>query len=1519
MKRKFLFTLIICLTWIIPAHAAFSEPMMADYTAYPIFTNQSVPPNVMIMLDNSGSMNFNAYGTWPPYVSGNPGTVSDAPFEGEPYSTIRTYPLASADDDMEEYSTAGAAPFHNGDLDMGGYNGNGTNARLAVRFQNLDIPPGAVITSATIQFTAITTTDAATYPTDLLIEGQASDDAPALTITTDYIKNMTPTAQTVAWNAVASWTAGTNYQTVNIGPILQELVNRPGWASGNAAAFRFSGSGYREAYAFEGYTGGARAPVLRVTFQNPTPKRYYGLFSPDHFYTYSSTFDLAYKKVSYDTTNTRWDVQTLAGVSATLTDADIVAQKLWDGNFLNWLSMRRIDILRKVLMGGLATARTGGGNQVNYGEVPKQTGRDYNKIFDSSGTGPAVSPYNGNYTYLMTSGEIRVSGVRYVIRVQKDVNHEPDSFLDGNLAGVLQRVGDKARWGNIWFNAGTGANQSGGTVEHTIGTNMTTLITDLQNTGCDTWTPLAESFYVAMQYFKQEDPASGLDYPNSAVPNANLGDDPYYDSKSAQKVWCAKSFVILLTDGASTMDSKIPGSLKSYSGDGDNTGCVESSNTNCDYPSGGSDYLDNIALYARTNDLRADLESEQNVVLYAIYAFDKDPNGRKLLRDAARNGGFEDRDGDDLPDGDYNDPPEARLEWDQDGDGEPDTYYEADDGYALQAKLLAAITDILRRASSGTAASVLATNAEGAGNSVQAYFRPSVTVGLEEARWLGYLQSLWVDPWGNLREDSNGNHVLDLKNSTSTSAAGAGVDKIITFFTGSTDTRVNRFTTHYMYNPDNGESDTCMLSDCDTETEEIGMEETLPLFEAGKLLSERSPITRRIFTYVDKDQDKAVDDGGDSFDFNDELISFTVDTAATIKPYLGVRNSTTWSKLGSTQDIRVSNIINYIRGTDQTGLRNRTLDGSTWRLGDIVHSTPLVVGSPAEMFQQLYKDDRYADFLEFAANRETVIYVGANDGMLHAFTNWQYATDPNGNPSYVRPAAASSTERLGDELWAYVPGSVLPHLKWTVSTDYTHTYYIDSEVRVFDADILPDDTGYSDGDGDPNFGTFLIMGLNMGGKQIQVEEDFGTGTVAVRTFDPTYTLLNITDPRNPKVMWERSYTNLGMTSSIPAPVQVGNRWFLVFGSGPTQYDGNSSHGSYIYVVDMITGNPYSGAAGVDSMWGPFRTNASFNDPLALDLFQSANVDAIFLANNYYASNQWQSEIFKIAIPCSTCSWDGNADEALVYNTNPSQWVVSRFFESDRPVTVKLSSTVDPLYNLLLFFGTGRYLSDTDKTSTTQNYLYGVKDPFYNKEKYDGSYYHDYSQSLTLDRSDLFAADNVQVTTAGHVVNSPYGLYFQDFVTGMRLNADGWYVSLLTNGNQPSERVITQSSILGGIVLTPTYTPNSEICGMGGDTALVGVYYETGTGYKHQLFDIENKNYASITIDGTTTSEEIVEIRDDNLLKGTPAPKIIFHAGMEGGARAIIQQGSGVIENIGVSPALYFKSIVTEWWDNENTP
>jgi type IV pilus assembly protein PilY1 len=1524
--------LLICLVVSLAAsrsQAAFTEPAMVDYTAYPVFTADTVPPNIMVILDNSGSMNFNAYGDYPKDCYGSyvdDGVVTANAYEGEPYAApTHSITVAADGDDMEE--NAGNVYNDSYDIDLGAW-------PVGIRFQNVAIPQGAKIVAAYIDFTA-DQTSGTSYAT-ISIDAEDSDNAAEIVAGVTYdITSRTGTSASACWY-VEPWTAGDKDETTttsNLGPIVQELVDRAGWTSGNAMLFRITGSGVRCAKPVE--KGATSGPVLRIIVQGidaSGPKtRYYGYFNPDYFYRYTSNvFYPAYKKSGYDFSGNAWNVQDLSGSSTTLSDAAIISNGLWDGNFANWVAMRRVDVLRKVLMGGKATSRTGGGNQQNQGEVPTQTNRIFSKIFDTSGDGPVVSPYNGNITYRMKGGYIYVGSNNYKIDIQRDVAIEPEDFHEGNLAGVLQRVGDKARWGNIWFNLGYGNSGSGGEVKNVIGTNLVDLVTSLQNTGCDTSTPLAESFYVAMQYFAQRDPQSGLDYSNSAVPNANDGQDPYYNKDSAEFISCAKSFVILLTDGASTMDSHIPSQFKDWDGDGDITACDEASG-DCDYGSG-TDYLDDLALYARTTDLRPDSESdglpgEQNIILYNIFASfgakDKDArNARSLLMDASRNGGFEDRFEplNNLPDGDYDDPPEERLEWDKNGDAVPDTFYEASDGYELEAQLLKAITDILERASSGTASSVLATNTKGAGSSLQAYFRPVVTEGIYESTWRGYLQTLWTDPWGNLREDSNGNLKLDLYSSGAQNAA-ADVDRIVEIFTDDTDTKVRRYTSHYMYNSDNGETDTCMVSDCSKSYEVVSLESVQPLFEAGKRLAERvsdpgsTLPPRTIFTFIDADQDNTVDTGS-------EVISFNTTEMNTLKPYLGVRDGTYWGDLGSTHDGRATNLINWVRGEDQAGLRNRTLNGETWPLGDIIASTPIVVGSPAEYYHQLYRDLDYVNFIQYAKDRETVIYVGANDGMLHAFTNWKYAEElaseyeVSGTATYVAPSGAYSGERIGDELWAYIPQSLLPQLKWQALNSYTHTFYVDAEVRVFDAKILPNGTYYS-GDGN-NYGTFLVVGLNMGGKPISVNEDFGSGTLEQRTFYPTYTMLDITDPRNPKLMWERTYTDLGFTSSVPAPVRVGDEFFLVFGSGPTDYDGTSDQKAHFYVVDMLTGTPYGNGAGEDWIWESGNNYAYMNSPLALDVFQSYNVDAIYVAENYHTNQGWKANIHKLAIPCSTCPWDIADDDDPVYNADPYAWLNtgSILFESDRPVSVKLGASVDPLDNVLLYFGTGRYLSDTDKVDVLQNYLYGVKDPFYNREKYEdknGDYYHDFFNSMTFDRADLFASDNVSVTTDGHVTGTTLGGgYFSNFVTEMRTSKDGWYLSMQTNGTQPSERIITEAAILGGIVLTPAFTPSDDICDLGGRTEYVGVYYETGTGYTRQVFDINaaNLQYQTITIDNQTNTEEVVAIRDDDLVIGNPPPKVPLHAGSEKGARAKPWNS-----DIQVNSALYFKSIITEWWDD----
>jgi type IV pilus assembly protein PilY1 len=1519
MKKFILYIGISLLFTAQSANAAFTEPNMADYTAFPANTANSPEPNIMIILDNSGSMNYNAYGTYP----GNSKTVSDAPFTGEPYSGIKTFQISSGQDDAEENSAAGSdTQWDSYDLDLGGFNASANNSIVGLRFQDVTIPQGATIQTAYIEFRSNAYHNEVT---NILIEGEASDDAAPFAWVADNIKGRTPTTATVAWS-VPTWSSGVDYPTEDITSIVQEIVNRGGWASGNSMVFRFSsndaGPNKRDARSYE--NGAATAAKLHVVVgDDPSSTKYYGYFNPGFFYKYvSNVFYLAYKKVGYDFSSQTWNVENLSGSPTSLNDTDIVNQGLWDGNWLNWLSMRRVDVLRKVLMGGLATARTGGGNQVNYGETPDWSFVVFNKKFDS-GFGSAVSPYDGNYSYQIRDGRIYVdlnhdshyNDIYFNLRIQKDIDHEPEEFVDGNLAGVLQKIDDKARWGNIWYNSGTGNGGSGGTVEHTIGTNLTSLVTDLQNTSCNTYTPLAETYYVAMQYFRQLDPEGGLDYPNNAVPNDNDGQDPYYNG--TEFVPCAKSFVILLTDGASTYDSMVPSEYKDYDGDGEEVAsCTEAS---CQYPMGGSDYLDDIALYARTVDLRPDLDGDQNLVLYAIHAFDKDPNATKLLRDAARNGGFDDRDGDNLPDGDYTSPPSERLEWDKDGDGEPDTFFEASDGYELEARLLSAIADIMKRASSGTTASVLATNNLGAGNSVQSYFRPLVTNGVEEAYWLGYLQSLWVDPWGNLREDSNNNLQLDLRSGGAQNAADGNVDMIVQMVNDGDDTVLYRYTSHYLYNSDNGGSAECQVGDCTPVWEELSLDAINPLFEAGKVLSAKDPGNRKIFTYIG--QSGVVASGDAAFDTSGDVVLFDTGMLDEIKPFLGVSRDAVWGDgagLGSDLDTRANNIIEWIRGTDLPGLRNRTIDNITWPLGDIVHSTPLVVGAAREYYHSLYEDEDYLDFIKYASNRETVIYVGANDGMMHAFTNYVYKKKDDGNQTpYYEPLSGHSNP-VGDELWAYIPQSVLPHLKWTASVNYTHTYYVNSEPRVFDAKILPPGTHYPSG-GNPNYGTFMVFGLNMGGKDISVNEDFGSG-VTQRNFSPTYVLMDITDPRNPHLMWERSYTGLGMSTSVPAPVRVGSfdgndsKWFLVFGSGATDYYHTPAdlEDGHIFVVDLLTGEPYGVSATEDWIWE--SSNPSyFNAPLALDEFTSNNVDDIYLAENYYdgSAKEWRANVLKIAIPCSKCEWsvDGSGiplyeRNEFEYDANPYRWIITTLFESPGPVTAKLNSSRDPIDNNLLYFGTGRYLNDDDKSDASQQYLFAVKDPFYNKEMYEGTSYHDYGQPTKLDPSDLLDSTNIVVTTAGNVSGFASATDFWPFVEDVRENYNGWYVALNANGTDPSERIISQTALFGGLFLTPTFIPSEDICGMGGITSFLGGYYETGTGYLLPVFEKLADN----------APETDVSIRNPTTYVGMPPSKLVVHVGQEKGTTVTIQLGTGEFLSFYGRTAISTENAIMEYTD-----
>ncbi|MGH2360220.1 MAG: hypothetical protein ACRDGM_06725, partial [bacterium] len=360
----------------------------------------------------------------------------------------------------------------------------------------------------------------------------------------------------------------------------------------------------------------------------------------------------------------------------------------WSGNLLNYVSMRRVDIAKYVLMGGTCSA---GGRDAQGGckQLIGQNTFDNGaccldqtvSVTTSQATGrmPASIIPSGSNVYFHLMGS--VGALKGTFCVDNDNNQDTSSDCnDGSTytetkwqirvdrfedsTGVIQQVGAKARFGIMEFK-GAG---DGGKVLSDVGSNIQDQITAIENTTPATWTPLAESLYEATRYFAQIPPA----YTNSDYTYNVTNQDPYYFTQPqwagrSQYVPCCKSFVIIFTDGQSTQDQNVPAALQDYGHTVHGGHCTGSpSSSTCtphktNYPNNGSHYLDDVAYYAHTTDLRQatipvlnatgkDLSGLQNLTIYTFYAFEGQAVGRDLLQAAAKAGGFVDRNNNNLPD-----------------------------------------------------------------------------------------------------------------------------------------------------------------------------------------------------------------------------------------------------------------------------------------------------------------------------------------------------------------------------------------------------------------------------------------------------------------------------------------------------------------------------------------------------------------------------------------------------------------------------------------------------------------------------------------------------------------------------------------------------------------------------------------------------------------------------------------------------------------------------------------------------
>lgn len=184
--------------------------------------------------------------------------IAGAGGTGGSYNTT----VAASSDDAEEAAAGGTPSLTSSDLELGFE--SATEKIVGVRFTDIPVPQGATVTDAWIQFTADESDSAVS---NLTITAEDADNAATFTTAANNISGRTPTTASVAWSSIPAWTSGqrgTDQRTPNLAPVVQEVVDRGSWASGNAIAFLItnaSGTSYRVAESFDKGAGTAEFHV----------------------------------------------------------------------------------------------------------------------------------------------------------------------------------------------------------------------------------------------------------------------------------------------------------------------------------------------------------------------------------------------------------------------------------------------------------------------------------------------------------------------------------------------------------------------------------------------------------------------------------------------------------------------------------------------------------------------------------------------------------------------------------------------------------------------------------------------------------------------------------------------------------------------------------------------------------------------------------------------------------------------------------------------------------------------------------------------------------------------------------------------------------------------------------------------------------------------------------------------------------------------------------------------------------
>ncbi|MES9961208.1 MAG: PilC/PilY family type IV pilus protein [Sedimenticola sp.] len=591
---------------------------------------------------------------------------------------------------------------------------------------------------------------------------------------------------------------------------------------------------------------------------------------------------------------------------------------------------------------------------------------------------------------------------------------------------------------------------------------------------------------------------------------------------------------------------------------------------------------------------------------------------------------------------------------------------------------------------------------------------------------------------------------------------------------------------------------------------------TLPVWSAAEMLDTRAGSTsdsRVIVTYKDLG---TASSSGAAFQWSD--IGGPRSQQGTQRYHLDAIDPPVPVSSSNLGDDR----LNWLRGwsvdegDDYDDGEFRERPAKAGKLGSIVHSTPVFVGQPPyrNRNQGEYPNTiqtAYSAFRTDNADRTPIVYVGANDGMLHGFN----AGD-------------------GSERFAFIPNQVIPNLSGLTRQDYEQEPFVDLTPSINDAFIEP---ARGTNRNSLTWNTVLVGGLRAGGKG--------------------YFALNITDPEDldteaevaENVMWEFTATNdnrQGYSYSKPLIVMSNkedgkgnNKWFVLLGNG---YNASHSKGEAVLFAVSLEG-------GLDGDW---------TDPGDYYVLGTGKrtIPTETLPRDRY-QDQFEGQPNGIGgVRAADIDGDGTVDYAYagdlrgnlyrfdLTDSDPGNWSVTRLFTakyrtdgSFQPITNTPVVVPHPTgVGVIVVFGTGSWMTVKDASSRKVQSIYGIWD--------------DLGSSISYPLAHNKSSANLVEQAYRNKVNQEHGYVVRtlsDNAIDWSVNK-GWYIDLDVKSAKanppviefPGERAIRNFQVRAGISFVNTVIPKSSgTCSGSPGGYQLAFNPQTGGSFSMPVFDLNN--------------------------------------------------------------------------------